>query len=181
MSKYDIRKARDRDKLRTERAIELAALDANRWPTDHRHAIWWAGRSELDIRDRAEQAVYVRAMCVAEMQYLNGVDKRIFSGELRDDWEGQDSKSMRTFVVRPDPNSDHVECVYDTTSGNEVLVGRIWPSNFYVVEGQMRHGEGYLAELPGQSPSDELDHFTDNCPGGARGTAIRRLLSAARK
>jgi len=179
MSKFDIRKAKDRERLRTERAMELSAIDGDMWPRSVQDLAYWGAHLSFGGY-RNEMARHARALCVAEMQYLNAVEQRILSGELWESWEGRDPKTGRTFTVRADEHSENIECVFDTTDGEEVFVGRTWHSDFYVVEGQMRHGSGYLAECPGQTPGDELDYFTEAASHGARGTAILRLLNAAR-
>ena len=79
MASYNFSKAADRARCRAERAAEVAAVDAGAWPRDINDDMRWGVMRTF--YDAAGKATYARAMCVAEIEYIDGVDVRIKAGD----------------------------------------------------------------------------------------------------
>lgn len=82
MPSYNLTKAADRARFRADRVAEIAAVDAGTWPRDLDDACRWHAPPRHDATRHA------RAMCAADVAYLDGVEERIAKGELPG-WEPQ--------------------------------------------------------------------------------------------
>lgn len=89
MASYNFMKAADRARCLADRQAEIAAVVAGVWPRDINDLFRWGATKTF--HDLAEQAVYARRMCEAEINYLNGVDARLKAGDA--DLEGWEVSS----------------------------------------------------------------------------------------
>ena len=79
MAFYNLMRREDRDRLRADRVAEIAAIDSGEWPRSVDDSLRW-GSSRYFV-DGAERAEYARAMCVAEVEYLDALQKRVEAGD----------------------------------------------------------------------------------------------------
>lgn len=79
MASYNFMKRADRDRCRKARRLEIASVGDKTWPRDRNDAMrWGATKTFADSQERAEHA---KAMCEAEVAYLDDLDRRIATGD----------------------------------------------------------------------------------------------------
>lgn len=79
MASYNYTKAADRARSRAERQAEIDAVRKGTWPRDIDDSMRW-GASKY-FHDAQERAEYAAKMCQAEIDYLDGVERRIREGD----------------------------------------------------------------------------------------------------
>lgn len=85
MASYNFSKAADRARCRADRQAEIDAVTAGTWPRDINDEYRWLNAPTnryLSAKHNQEiRAEYARKMCQAEIDYLDGVDRRVAEGD----------------------------------------------------------------------------------------------------
>ncbi len=76
MSSYNLTKRADRERLVADRRAEIAAIDNGAWPRDINDSFRWSTNTNRTA------AAHARAMCLADIEYAEGIPARISAGEL---------------------------------------------------------------------------------------------------
>lgn len=79
MASYNMTKASDRARCRADRMAEIKAVDTGTWPRTIDDDMRWGATRYFS--DGAAKATYAKSMCVAEVEYIDGVDVRIKAGD----------------------------------------------------------------------------------------------------
>ena len=75
MSSYNLMKISGRAAMRADRQAELDAVTAGTWPRDLNDQMRWTTRSGFTPTEWAAR------MCKAELDYLDGVEKRLAAND----------------------------------------------------------------------------------------------------
>lgn len=73
MSSYNLQRPEDRDRFRQDHAAELAATQDGTWPRDINDAMRW-------INDNTPE--YAARMCQSAIDYIDGLEERIKTGDV---------------------------------------------------------------------------------------------------
>ena len=79
MASYNFMKRADRDRCRADRQAEIDATRDGSWPRTLDDAMRWGATKTF--YGTPEHSDYAAEMCQAEIDYLNGVEARIASGD----------------------------------------------------------------------------------------------------
>jgi len=83
MATYNMMKRADRDRKRTNRKAELAAVRDGTWPRTWDDQLrWFANPTPFVGPQEAQKAAaeYVALMCQSELDYIDGLEDRIAQG-----------------------------------------------------------------------------------------------------
>jgi len=85
MASYNLMRAADRARARADCQAEIDAVEAGQWPRDINDSMRWIHPPTSPYlpadENRRIAAEYAARMCRAEIEYLDGVDRRIAEGD----------------------------------------------------------------------------------------------------